>query len=445
LREYVSTPQGPQATGHLIEGVNGGMAKWRDVKAQAAEVLGLELTDADLLDIPQVLVDPYGNFIPGANGYPQFIVEGGGFVSGTPAGTPVPDNVLGTGHAFLDDIAHGSTPVVGANGELQPRFNPDGTPILDANGEPVLTGYDNASLDEHYIAGDGRVNENIGLTAVHAVFHAEHNRMVGQIERLLDGAAGTEYLVAQDSDERGGLAEFAAAFRGETHSYSSDRPEDQLPGYVPADNPAATPVAGTADDWTYQERLFQAAKFATEMQYQHLVFEEFARKVVPTIDAVVFNENSYNAAINAAITAEFAHVVYRFGHSMMTEEIGREPLYGDTGSLIQPDGAGDVPLLSGFLAPELFDMGGQLSPEEAAGTLVNGMTSRVGSQIDEHVVDVLRNNLLGLPLDLPTLNLLRGRDVGIPPLQEARRTFFEATNEPSLAPYTSWDDFGRNI
>jgi hypothetical protein len=28
------------------------------------------------------------------------------------------------------------------------------------------------------------------------------------------------------------------------------------------------------------------------------------------------------------------------------------------------------------------------------------MTSRIGSQIDEHIVDVLRNNLLGLPLDL---------------------------------------------
>ena len=28
------------------------------------------------------------------------------------------------------------------------------------------------------MAGDGRVNENIGLTAVHHVFHAEHNRLV---------------------------------------------------------------------------------------------------------------------------------------------------------------------------------------------------------------------------------------------------------------------------
>ena len=28
------------------------------------------------------------------------------------------------------------------------------------------------------MAGDGRVNENIGLTAVHHVFHSEHNRLV---------------------------------------------------------------------------------------------------------------------------------------------------------------------------------------------------------------------------------------------------------------------------
>ena len=38
--------------------------------------------------------------------------------------------------------------------------------------------YDNELLDAHYIAGDGRVNENIGLTAVHAIFHSEHNRLV---------------------------------------------------------------------------------------------------------------------------------------------------------------------------------------------------------------------------------------------------------------------------
>ena len=36
--------------------------------------------------------------------------------------------------------------------------------------------YDDELLDRHFVAGDGRVNENIGLTAVHHVFHSEHNR-----------------------------------------------------------------------------------------------------------------------------------------------------------------------------------------------------------------------------------------------------------------------------
>ncbi|WP_164863462.1 peroxidase family protein [Agromyces sp. LHK192] len=444
LRHYVLEGGVPVATGRLIEGVNGGMAKWRDVKAQARQILGINLTDADLLDVPQVLVDPYGNFVPSPeNGYPQLLTgdpNAPTLVEGIPGGTgvTVPADVLGTGHAFLDDIAHGSTPVADeGSGELLPRFNEDGTPVLDENGEPVLTGYDNATLDEHFIAGDGRVNENIGLTAVHSVFHAEHNRMVGQIIDVLDGARPE--LEAQDSAERGGIAEFARAFRGEPHSYVSDKPEENLPGYFAAGtDPASLPDGWNADDWSYEERLFQAAKFATEMQYQHLVFEEFGRKISPNIDAVVFNENSYNPGINPAITAEFAHVVYRFGHSMMTEEIGREAVEG--GAAMQ-----DVPLLTGFLNPTLFDENGALTPEEATGSLINGMTSRIGSQIDEHIVDVLRNNLLGLPLDLATLNLLRGRDTGVPGLQDARRSFFAATGEPILAPYTSWDDFGRNI
>jgi putative cell wall-binding protein len=447
LREYLTVEGVPQPTGRLIEGEQGGMATWTDVKAQSVEVLGLPLTDADLLDVPQIVVDPYGNFVRGENGYPMYVIvnEAGetDTLPGEPGGATMPEGWtnVGTGHAFLDDIAHGSTPVVGEDGELLARFNEDGTPVLDENGEPVLTGYDNATLGAHFMAGDGRVNENIGLTAVHAVFHAEHNRMIGQILDVLDGVMPE--LEAQDSAQRGGIAEFAAAFRGENHAYASDRPEDQLPGYVPVGSDAA-PVAGQADDWTFEERLFQAAKFATEMQYQHLVFEEFGRTIAPTIDAVVFNENSYNADIDAAITAEFAHVVYRFGHSMMTEEIGREPLLDGGSGAIEADGAGDVPLLTGFLNPDEYDHSGTLSAEEAAGTLINGMTSRVGSQIDEHIVDVLRNNLLGLPLDLATLNLLRGRDAGVPSLQTARQTFYAATGDDDLRPYAHWNDFGLN-
>ena len=56
------------------------------------------------------------------------------------------------------------------------------------------------------------------------------------------------------------------------------------------------------------------------------------------------------------------------------------------------------------------------------------MTRQVGNEIDEFVTSALRNNLLGLPLDLATINLARGRDTGVPSLNAARREFYEATN-----------------
>ena len=68
------------------------------------------------------------------------------------------------------------------------------------------------------------------------------------------------------------------------------------------------------------ERLFQAARFGTEMQYQHLVFEEFARKIQPQVDVFLPEGQGYDTTIDASIVAEFAHVVYRFGHSMLLDD-----------------------------------------------------------------------------------------------------------------------------
>jgi Ca2+-binding RTX toxin-like protein len=70
---------------------------------------------------------------------------------------------------------------------------------------------------------------------------------------------------------------------------------------------------------------------------------------------------------------------------------------------------------------------------------------QVGNELDEFVTDTLRNNLLGLPLDLATLNLTRARDVGLPPLNDVRRQLFAQHNDGQLAPYTSWSDFGQHL
>ena len=43
--------------------VIGGMATWAVVKAQARDLLGINLTDADVDNVPLLATDQYGNFI----------------------------------------------------------------------------------------------------------------------------------------------------------------------------------------------------------------------------------------------------------------------------------------------------------------------------------------------------------------------------------------------
>jgi len=175
------------------------------------------------------------------------------------------------------------------------------------------------------------------------------------------------------------------------------------------------------------------------MQYQHLVFEEFARKVAPNVN--VFG--SYDPTIDPAITAEFSQAIYRYGHSQLPETIKR---YNNTppGAPLSPN---DIDLFDGLNPPAFFDGGsfGTLTADAAAGSLARGLVTEVGQEIDEFVVEALRNGLVGLPLDLPAINMTRARDFGIPRLQNARRAFFGSTGDASLAPYSSWSHFGINL
>ncbi len=191
----------------------------------------------------------------------------------------------------------------------------------------------------------------------------------------------------------------------------------------------------------------------TEMEYQHLVFEEFARKVQPAINP--FQPFAFaQTDLNPAVTAEFAHAVYRFGHSMLTDTISRrnEDAAGPDGEFGTSDDVrgdtDDVSLLEGFLNPPKYTDGGSagdLTSEEAAGSIVMGMTDQTGNELDEFVTETLRDNLLGLPLDLATVNMTRARSEGVPRLNAFRKQLHAATNDGQLQPYTSWVDFGENL
>src|SRR5256885_9002079 len=141
---------------------------------------------------------------------------------------------------------------------------------------------------------------------VHQIFHAEHNRLRNHI----DGLIHTPLTPA------------------ETTAWTTTDP---------------------ASGWTYGEKLFQAARFVTEMEYQHLVFEEFGRKIQPLINPFLGGITS----INGVISAEFAHTVYRLGHSMLPERVGRTNTDGSVN---------DVRLLNAVLKPSLYNDGGPAGP-----------------------------------------------------------------------------------
>ncbi|WP_201863914.1 peroxidase family protein [Microvirga soli] len=462
LREYAMVDGKPVSTGRLLEG-DRGLATWADVKEQARTMLGIELTDADVTNIPMFVMDEYGEFVRGENGFPQIIRSlgadqkfGGGddvLEEGNPSSPISTFPSVRTNHAFLDDIAHdaktindrgqkmyadddnalgvGQTLVANPNfnadlpesstnqrylGALNPDFNP-ALPVSAANPQyiPLSRFYDDEKLDSHYITGDGRGNENIGLSAVHHVFHSEHNHTVEQVQ-----------FRAIESGDLSFLNEWLLV----------DLPAGTV--LPPADDAAAIETFAKTLTWD-GERLFQAARFTTEMQYQHLVFEEFARKVQPDVDAFVFNPS---VDINPNIFAEFAHVVYRFGHSMLNQEVAATNANGSDASM---------DLFDAFLNPLKFGASNAqgtvtLTHDQAAGAIVRGMTSQVGNEIDEFVTDVLRNQLVGIPLDLAALNIARGRETGMPPLNEARRQFQQAANGDSqLDAYASWTDFALNL
>jgi len=344
LREYDANGI---ATGRLLTGADGGMATWADLKANAARLSAeLNLVDTDALNIFIPVLERTD--LPWAKGSNDWVRSTPALV-GPPPQAAQPEQK--SGQAIVADIAHGATP-------------------------HATTPYDVALFNSHYVSGDGRTNENVALTAIHAVFHDEHNRLVEEIKGL---------IAQQDQIQPG----FALQWNG--------------------------------------EQLFQAAKLANEMQYQHMVFEEFARRISPNIDAF----SIYDVTLNPNITSEFANAVYRLGHSMLTDTIDTVDAGGNLGSM---------GLVSAFLQPGVF-------AEIGAADINKGMSRQMGNEIDEFVVDSVRNMLLGLPLDLAAINIARGRDVGLPTLNSVRQDLYAQTNGQlqDLKPYASWDEFGANL
>jgi hypothetical protein len=78
-----------------------------------------------------------------------------------------------TGQGMLEGRTFGTSPTCDFSMEV------GGVSIAQPTGI-----YDAAALTDHFVAGDGRANENIALTSMHHLFHSEHNRLAVEVRKL---------------------------------------------------------------------------------------------------------------------------------------------------------------------------------------------------------------------------------------------------------------------
>lgn len=208
--------------------------------------------------------------------------------------------------------------------------------------------------DRLYVAGDIRANENPQLLALHTLFVREHNRLAAQ---------------------------------------------------TAAQNPT----------WT-DEQLFQHARRIVVAELQDITYHEFLPAILGATtpaSLAVQAYRGYRAEVNPSITTEFATAAYRFGHSLLTGEVG---FFNDIGGEVRsPLGLRD----SFFNAAVVGQTG--IDP------ILKYLASERAQEIDAVVVDDVRNFLFGSPgqggFDLAALNIERGRDHGLADYNTVRAAY----------------------
>jgi len=185
-------------------------------------------------------------------------------------------------------------------------------------------------------------------------------------------------------------------------------------------------LAAAHPAWS-DEQLYQEARRRVSALVQIITFKEFLPTLLGPFAPAV--EGAYRPDIDATIANEFAAGLYRVGHTMLPPELPRVENDGT------PAAEGPLALADAFFLPSNLSQPGELE------RILKGLATVTQQEIDSKVVDGVRNFLVGDPLsgvvmDLPSLNLQRGRDHGLPSYNQARVGVGLAAR-PSLAEISS--------
>ena len=171
------------------------------------------------------------------------------------------------------------------------------------------------------------------------------------------------------------------------------------------------------------DKLYETAKAITTAEMVNITYSEFLPHLLG--EDAIERYRGYDPTVDPRITEEFAGAAYRFGHSIVSDEISAISNLGEFTS--------EQTLAESFFeAPETFAATG-------ADGLLRHLSGDLANPLDAQIVDGLRNFLFDPPdgMDLAAINIQRGHDLGLGTLNQTREAL-------GLAPYTSFDQLSSD-
>lgn len=176
--------------------------------------------------------------------------------------------------------------------------------------------------------------------------------------------------------------------------------------------------------------VYELARCIVGAELQAITYREFlpvflGPNALPPYDG-------YKPGVDAGISNEFATAAYRVGHSMLSSQLLR--LNADGNEIA----AGNLSLANSFFNPQLII-------DDGIDPVLRGLSAQECQRVDAYMIDEVRNFLFGPPgsggFDLASLNIQRGRDHGLPSLNQMRRdlglpayaSFDEVTSDATVA------------
>ena len=178
------------------------------------------------------------------------------------------------------------------------------------------------------------------------------------------------------------------------------REHNRLADQIAQNNPSLT-----------DEQIYQRARAIVGAEIQSVTYKQWLPALLGA--NVLPSYNGYKSGVNPGITNEFSTAGFRLGHSLINDDV---EFFDNNG---RPTRA-EVSLKDAFNNPALVE-------QEGIDGILKYAASTQSEEVDNQIVDSLRNFLFGLPgqggFDLASLNIQRGRDHGLADYNTTRAAY----------------------